>query len=207
MMKYFVCILLAYLIGSLSPSALISKLKHKDIRKSGTGNLGATNTMLSFGKMLGFLVMILDILKGFLAFKMLVWIAPEIKWLPMLAGVVAVIGHCFPFYLKFKGGKGLATFGGIVLAYNPILFICLLTSAVVLLLIVNHSFIMPFYAGVAFTTFVAIIETNWFLILFAALASIVLIAKHFSNLMKAIRGEDVKIRDYLKKQFQKIAVR
>ena len=127
-MKYFICILLAYLIGSLSPSALLAKIKHKNLKKEGTGNLGATNTTLVFGKMFGFLVMVLDIFKGFLAVKITAWIVPEVEWLAILAGFCAVIGHCFPFYLKFKGGKGLAAFGGVILAYNPLFFLFVFDS-------------------------------------------------------------------------------
>ena len=197
-MRYFICILLAYLIGSLSPSALIAKIKHVNLKKEGTKNLGATNTAIVFGKKFGAVVMTFDIVKGFLAFKLATWIVPEIEWLAMACGFAAIVGHCFPFYLKFKGGKGLAAFGGMVLAYNPILFAFLLASAVILLLIVNHSFIMPFYAGIAFTTFTMMTESNLLLLLCAVFSSSVLIAKHFTNLTQAIRGKDIKIRSYLK---------
>ena len=197
-MKICLCLMLGYLLGSLSPSALIAKLKHKNLREHGTKNLGATNTSLIFGKKFGVVVMIFDIFKGFLAFKIPSLILPEVKWLSMASGLAAVIGHCFPFYLKFKGGKGLASFGGMILAYNPLLFAFLLVSTIVLLLIVNHSFIMPFYAAITFVIFVMIKEQSLPLILFAFLASLLLIIKHFGNMIKAIRGEDTKIRSYIK---------
>lgn len=146
-MKYILCILLAYLIGSLSPSAMLAKIKNKNLKKESTGNLGATNTALVLGKMFGLLVMVLDIFKGFLAVKIAAWVVPEVEWFALLAGFFAIIGHCFPFYLKFKGGKGLAAFGGVILAYNPLLFLFILTTGVVLVLIINSGTVMPYYAS------------------------------------------------------------
>ena len=101
-MKYFICIMLACLIGSLSPSALIAKIKHKNLKEEGSGNLGATNTTLVIGKMYGFIVMVLDIFKGYLSVKITAYVVPNAEWLAMLSGFFAIIGHCFPFYLKFK---------------------------------------------------------------------------------------------------------
>ncbi len=197
-MKYFICILLAYLIGSLSPSALIARIKHKDLKEEGTGNLGATNTTLVFGKKLGFLVMIFDIFKAFLAVKISVFVAPEVEWFAILVGFFAIIGHCFPFYLRFKGGKGLAAFAGLVLAYDPLLFFFLLISGTALMLIVNYSFILPFYASVFFTVYIAIREDSIVNILLSAIASTLIMIMHFSNFVKAAKGQEQKIREYVK---------
>ena len=114
-----------------------------DMRENGSQNYGATNTLLLVGKKWAAVVMAFDILKSFLAVKIAQLLVPLSAWITMAAGFFAVIGHCFPFYMKFKGGKGLAAYGGIVLAYNPILFILMLATATVLIIIVNYSFIMP----------------------------------------------------------------
>lgn len=95
-----------------------------------------------------------------------------------------MVGHCFPFYLKFKGGKELAAFAGFVLAYNPWLFLFLLISGIALTLIVNYSFILPFYVTAFFTIYVAVREES--------------IAMHFGNFMNATREQNRKIREYIK---------
>lgn len=197
-MKILICILLGYLLGTLSPSALVSKLKRKDLRESGTGNLGATNTMLHFGSALGALVMLLDMAKAVAAVCLARWIAPEAEWLWMAAGAFAVIGHCFPFYLKFKGGKGLAAFAGLVLAYKPALFLFLLISGVTLMFVVNYSFILPFYAASFFAVYVTVLGRGLLITLFAIAVSALIIIMHFGNLVKAINGEDRKIREHVR---------
>jgi len=201
MIRALVCLLLGYLLGSLNPAALISKLKGKDLREHETGNLGASNTMLVFGKAMGALVLAFDMLKGFLAFKLALWIAPEIKWAAMAAGFSAVLGHCFPFYLKFKGGKGLAAFAGVVLAYHPWLFLFLLITGMSLMVLVNHNFILAYYAAAFFGVFVVVRETSLLLVIFAVACTAVILIKHFENLVKAVRKEDILIRDYIKTKF------
>lgn len=197
-MRIFICILIGYLLGVLNPAALISRLKHKDLRQSGTGNLGATNTLLVFGKGFGGFVMIFDIGKAFLAVWCARWIAPQIVWLPLAAGAMAVVGHCFPFYMRFKGGKGLACFAGTILAYDPALFAIIAVTGIILMLVVNYSFILPFYATVFFSAYAIIFEENIFIIVFTLLISALIVITHFGNFQKALRGEDRKIREYIK---------
>ena len=199
-MKLLFCVFFGYLLGSLNPAALISKIKHKNLRKSGTGNLGATNVWLNFGKLFGAMVLLFDMAKAFAAYEIAALMFPDTVSAGMLAGVCAVFGHIFPFYLKFKGGKGLAAFAGIVLAYNPWLFLFLLISGVILMIIVNYSFILPFYASVFFSAFVVIRDGNLFVALLAIAASAVIFAAHFGNFIKAKRGEDRKIRDFFKRE-------
>ncbi len=199
-MNFLICILLGYLLGSLSPAALISKIKHKNLRKNGTGNLGATNVWLNFGRLLGALVLLFDMAKAFAAYEFAELIFPETAAAGMLAGGCAVIGHIFPFYLKFKGGKGLAAYAGLVLAYNPWLFLFLLVSGFILMVAVNYSFILPFYASLSFSVFVAANDETFIVSLLAVLISAVIFTSHFGNFIKAIRGKDKKIRDFLKRE-------
>lgn len=198
-MKIFICIIFAYLLGSLSPSALISKLKHKSLHEIGTGNLGATNTALTFGRHLGALVMVLDIFKGFLTVKIATLIVPEIEWLAMLAGFCAVIGHCFPFYLKFKGGKGLAAFGGIIFAYDPLLFLFVLSTGVILVLIVNSGTALAYYSALVFSIYVTITIKNIPTVLICITMSVFMMIVFIPNLKKAIIGQEVKSRNFLKR--------
>ncbi len=198
MFKYIFASVVGYLLGSLSPAALISKIKQKNIRNSGTGNLGATNVMLNFGKGFGALVMLFDIAKSVLAYKVAELVFPSVYCIGLLAGVSAVVGHIFPFYLGFKGGKGLASFGGVVLAYDWILFLFLLITGCIIMLLVNYSYVLPFYAALAFPLHVIYHERNIFAILIAAGVSFLMIAKFQSNYVKAKKGKDTTIRDHIK---------
>ena len=143
--------------------------------------------------------MLFDIVKSFAAYRLGELIAPEAYAIGMLSGIAAVLGHIFPFYLKFKGGKGLAAFGGLVLAYDPLLFLFLIVTGVILMLIVNYSFALPFYGGIAFPIFVSIKEQGTVLPLLATAVSVLIIVMHFGNMIKAKNGTDKKIREYLKK--------
>ncbi|NLZ61800.1 MAG: glycerol-3-phosphate 1-O-acyltransferase PlsY, partial [Acholeplasmataceae bacterium] len=124
-MLKFVFVILAYLIGSIPFSYLFGKLlKGEDIRRLGSGNLGATNAFRVFGKIIGFLVLVLDTAKGAVLIALLIYtrLFADLKLFhPLVYGFSAVIGHIFPIWFKFSGGKGVATSFGMLLAYNPLL--------------------------------------------------------------------------------------
>jgi len=112
--------LIAYLIGSIPFGLLIAKTKGIDIREQGSGNIGATNVLRCLGKPLGITCFVLDVLKGFLpafVFPTLGNCAPEFG---ILFGAAAILGHNFPVFLKFKGGKGVATSAGVLLGVAPL---------------------------------------------------------------------------------------
>lgn len=115
---YIICVLCAYLIGSISPSLIISTAKKKNIREHGTGNLGASNTAILLGIKWGVVVGLCDILKGLISVLVVRILFPEEMVFHYVVGAACVLGHIFPFYLKFKGGKGLATFFGIMLGLS-----------------------------------------------------------------------------------------
>ncbi|MCQ4085808.1 glycerol-3-phosphate 1-O-acyltransferase PlsY [Saccharibacillus sp. JS10] len=110
-----IAVVAAYLLGSVSFSVLFARLfKGIDIRNHGSGNAGATNTLRVLGKGPAILVLVLDIAKGVLAVWLGRWLAPDFDWTPALAGLAAVIGHNWPLYFHFKGGKGIATTIGVL---------------------------------------------------------------------------------------------
>ena len=197
-MEIGICITMGYLIGTLSPAALFAKIKNTNLRENGTGNLGATNTLLVIGKLYGVLVMVLDILKGFIAFRLAARLFPAIKLAGMIAGLAVIIGHIFPFYMKFKGGKGLAAFGGMILGYKPVMFWFILLTGVVLIIVFNYSVALPMYAAVAFPIMVWINSGSIEMVSVALIASAIIVIKHWSNIGKAKNGTDNKIRDYIK---------
>jgi len=179
--------------------SLFSKNNKSDLKEVGTKNLGATNVTLTLGKGLGAAVMAFDIAKAFAAYRFFEFVFPTHAYIGMVSGVFAVVGHIFPFYLGFKGGKGLASFGGLVLAYSPSLFLIMLLTATALIVIVNYSVAMPMYAGIIFPIAVAVREQSVLAFVLALAVSVLLIVKFLPNLTKARNGDDIKIRDYLKK--------
>lgn len=191
-------ILIGYLLGSLSPAALLSKLKKENLRQQGTGNLGATNTMLVLGKSYGFLVMLFDVLKAFAAVKIARLLFPALAVAGMLAGSATVVGHVFPFYLKFKGGKGLAAFVGLVLGVDPLLCVLLFLLALTLILIINYGVAMPITMAILFPFLYGLRSGSAEAFLIAAATSVLLICVHFGNIGKARRGEGLKVREYIK---------
>lgn len=202
-MKIAVCLLIGYLLGSLNPAALLGKLKGVNLRKAGTHNLGASNTMLVLGKGYGLLVMVLDIVKAFLAAKLAKLLFPRLAVAAMLAGLGAVIGHIFPFYMNFRGGKGLAAYGGMVMAFRPWMLPFFIVTGLVLMIIFNASVAMPMYAAVLFPILVWFYTKDLTMVLIVTAASVLIIAKHWSNIGKARRGEDLDIRKFIAGLFKK----
>lgn len=141
MLKY-VLVIVAYLIGSIPFSYLLGRsIKHEDIRKYGSGNLGTTNAYRVFGKVIGTSVLILDTLKGglmvFLIQNNLLFPSTEL-FHPLIYGFAAVIGHIFPVWFKFKGGKGVATSFGLLLAYSPVLALIMVALFILIQLISRY---------------------------------------------------------------------
>ena len=130
--------------------------------------------------------------------KFAAWFEPNLSWIAVCAGFSAILGHCFPFYLHFRGGRGTAAFGGLVLAYRPLLFLFLLLSGVIVIIIVNHAVALPFYAAIFFIVFVLIAERNPVFVILAALSVIVVIERNLGGLKKAIKKEDTPVREFIK---------
>ena len=134
-LKIFLCFAIGYLLGCISPSYIISKAKKIDLRRCGTKNLGTTNAIMSLGKAWGAVVMFVDIIKAWIAVKLCQLIFPSLLLGGVVAGSASVLGHNHPFYLRFKGGKGIAAFGGFVLAFSWQIFLMMFPTVIILLCI------------------------------------------------------------------------
>ncbi len=206
-MYYVCCAGLGYLFGSISPSYILSKVKKVDIRQSGTKNLGASNTFMHFGRFWGVFVMLFDILKAFAAVKLCSWLFGELEFSGLVAGGAAVIGHNYPFYLKFKGGKGLASFGGWVLGVSPLLFLILLIACLIIAFILNYGFTMALSAAVLFPILIGIKYSSLAGGLITAALCISMFIKHTENIKRAGAGEETKFRDFLGKYILKLSAK
>lgn len=191
---------MGYLLGCISPAALLAKLKHKNLRAEGTGNLGTTNAMMVLGKMSGAIVLLVDLAKGAGAYLLAKWLFPELgKTAGLLAGTFTIVGHVFPFYMRFKGGKGLAAFCGMILAYSPLTFVLLVLASAAVMFIVNYSFVVPYSLAVLFCAVTTIREGSIWVFLITLAASTLILFKHADNVKKAKKASDIKVRDYVKK--------
>ncbi|MBQ3224014.1 MAG: glycerol-3-phosphate acyltransferase [Clostridia bacterium] len=197
-MQVLFCLLLGYLVGVLNPAALLSRLKKAEFRRRGTGNYGATNTLLLLGKGWGVFVMVFDIAKAFLASRAAAQFFPELELAGLLAGCGAVLGHIFPFYLKFRGGKGLAAFGGMVLAYDHWMFLALLVLGILLMFLLDYAVAMPASASLLFPVFTGLRSHALAATLLAGCMGLLVFGKNYGNVKKARRGEEVKLRDFFR---------
>lgn len=198
-----ISMVIGYVLGSLNPAALIAAVKKKNLRESGTKNLGATNVTMTIGKGYGALVMLFDILKAFFAVKIADVLFPDLALSGLIAGCCAVIGHVFPAYMKFKGGKGLAAFGGMILAFDPGLFLRLLILGIVLILITNYGIALTFSAAAAAPFWAGYRAHSVGVFGVMLVASGLIIFKHWENIAKLKEGSEVKVRDFLKDQLKK----
>ena len=198
-MKYFISSAVGYLLGCVNPAAIISKIKKRDLRKLGTKNLGTTNAVMNFGKRLGFIVFAVDVSKAYLAFLLARIFFSDDIIARFIAGSCAVVGHCFPVFLKFKGGKGLASFAGFVLAADPLVFALLLLFGVLLVVTVNYGFVLPLSSAALFPLLIFQKTGSVGAWLISTACACVIIAKHGENIRLAITGQDIRVREYLKK--------
>ena len=195
---------LGYVIGCINPAVLISKAKNVNLKEEGTGNLGATNTAFVLGKKAGIFVMIVDIMKSFLSYKIARWLFPKLLIAGILASIGAILGHCFPVFMDFQGGKGLAAFGGLILAYSPKMFLAIVTTGVVLMFVCNTGVVAPFIGCISFPVMVYWSGHDWMDTAAVLIASGIIFATHLSNFRMAHRREDVvNTADFMKTVFGK----
>ena len=191
---FAVAILIGYLLGCFNIALIISKIKKIDLRNTGSKNLGASNTFISIGKGLGVLVGVCDIFKCTIAIILARLIFPEIDFLPYIAGVACIMGHMFPFYLKFKGGKGFASFVGMTLGINWKFFIVIGICIILITLITKYIVLATMATVISYPVFVAFDTNNWIIVTMVALLSGIIIIKHYKNLIRIAIGEEFKFK-------------
>lgn len=193
MKAYLISALLGYLLGCSSMALYISKRKGVNITKSGTGNLGASNAMVLMGWGAGVLVAVHDIGKAVLASFLAKWLFPEAAYVGITAGAAAAMGHMFPFYLRFKGGKGLASYFGMILAWNWKIALIVFAAGVVITLVTNYIVIATVSIVLFFPIYLAF-TAGWIPAVITAAVSLVMIWKHRVNFVRLKNGTEVGFR-------------
>lgn len=189
--------LLSYLIGSIPSAVWIGKKFHNtDVREHGSGNAGATNTFRVLGKRTGSIVLILDIFKGFIVTLLSNYFQPgsfdqEVQY-KLLFGICAVLGHIFPIYVGFRGGKGIATLLGLVIGLHPLMALICLLIFITTLLFSHYVSLSSMLATISFpiTAIWGPVEHSVWLIAFGAAASIMVILTHRANIQRLINGNE-----------------
>jgi glycerol-3-phosphate acyltransferase PlsY len=192
----------SYLLGSVPFGYLAGKIRGIDIRMIGSGNVGATNVVRILGKAYGYPVFVLDFLKGLAAVKISMWIAmlaypaprsPEIFGIVAAAG--SVIGHCFPLWLKFRGGKGVATSAGALFALMPLTFLIGVVIWLVVFWFTRYVSLASMTAAVALPFVILILSSlvqsyGAALFYFSVCLAAVVIWRHRENLNRLLRGSE-----------------
>lgn len=193
-------ILSSYLIGSVPTSYIMAKLSRGvDIRREGSGNVGATNVLRVVGRVPALIVLILDIGKGVIAVTLLAnlfspflggWIDRDLFRVVM--GLSVITGHVWTVFLKFKGGKGVATTVGVVASLAPSVFMPSLLVWIIIFVFTNYVSLASLAFGVALPVFSLILNKSIYLTFFSVTICILLSYKHVSNIRRLLKGEENK---------------
>ncbi|HEY0029507.1 MAG TPA: glycerol-3-phosphate 1-O-acyltransferase PlsY [Bacteroidia bacterium] len=198
----------AYLLGSIPTAVWIGKFFYKiDVREYGSGNAGATNTFRVLGKRAGIPVLLIDIMKGFAAVY-LAYLSPYFAGtnlfinLQLVLGIASLVGHIFPLFASFRGGKGIATLLGIVMAVHPSAAFISMGVFLVVLLMSSYVSLSSMIAALVFPVIVIIVfkTTVPSLIIFSILIAIMVLITHQKNIERLLRKEESKSRLIKKKQ-------
>ena len=204
MLELGVKLVIAYLLGTALGSLILGMFRGVDIRSMGSGNAGATNALRTQGKLFGFLVLLIDIAKGVVA----VWWLPAAvlpgigleadvsrEWLTMACGFAVIVGHVYPVWFDFRGGKGAATVVGVVAGLELRLLLPLLLSWLIVLLLSGFVGLATILSTVALVAAVSILEPNNVpLLTFCAAVSAFVIYTHRSNIARMRAGKEHRAR-------------
>lgn len=197
-MSYILIILGAYLLGCSNMAYYLAKWKKIDLSEHGSGNPGASNATILMGWYAGALVAIHDIGKSVVA----IWFAgamfPDLAFARVIAGVACVLGHIFPFYMKFKGGKGFAPYLGMTLALNWKIALAILVAVVILTIITDYIVVGTITTVLSFPICIGIAEANLHIPLIICIASIVILYRHRENFVRLRNGTEIGLRNTTK---------
>lgn len=203
MATYIIVSIIAYLLGSISFSVIISKkMAGFDVREKGSGNAGATNVLRSVGKKAAILTLVCDCLKGVLAI-LIAFIAGKImkdldaSLLVQLAGIFVILGHTFPVFFKFKGGKGVATSLGVLLMVNWQIGLICLVFALILMALTRFVSLGSIAAAILFPVLTVFIHTNYLVsgnyVIFAIILAVFVVFNHRANVKRLLEGKENKL--------------
>lgn len=199
LLQTLACLLLGYLLGSLSPSFLAGKLRGYDVRESGSGNAGASNTVILVGRFAGLIVALLDILKAACAWWLCAALFHELRLSGILGGVGAILGHMFPLWLRFHGGKGLACLGGVILAYDWRTLLLMLALAIAIGVVTNYVAVATVSMSVIWPVYYGLRTAFWLGAGVLLVPAVPIFLRHLVNFRRMRKGEELRLRYLWKK--------
>jgi len=200
LIKLLILLVSAYLIGSVPIGYIVGRVFfRRDIRTAGSGNIGATNALRAFGTTVGVIILLLDMLKGFgtvmLAKAVL---GSDSGWIAA-CGLAAILGHIFTIFLRFKGGKGVATAGGVFLALAPLALLMTLLSFIVITAITRYVSLGSILGALGFGVMVImqqlmLVKPDYPLMVMSVAVVLMIILKHKDNIRRLLQGTENKIK-------------
>jgi acyl phosphate:glycerol-3-phosphate acyltransferase len=198
---YIVVSLVAYLLGSIPTGFLVAKARGVDIRAVGSGNIGAANTFRAVGKTAGIIVLLIDALKGFAAVEASNLVLnffgvaeADREMYRIVAAIFAVLGHNYTCWLKFKGGKGIATSAGVYLALAPLAVLYAVIAFIVGFALTRITSVGSILASIALPTAVCFTKDNWTLRIATIALGILALLKHRTNIQRLIAGTENRVQ-------------
>ena len=199
-MGYIVTVVAGYLLGSIPTGFLLARARGVDIRAVGSGNIGATNVVRALGKPAGAAVLLMDALKGWLAVKaaapvLCAWLAPAAgaqsrEWFALCAGIAAILGHNYTCWLHFKGGKGIATSAGVVLALVPAALLIILGTWIIVFALSRYVSLASIVAALVLPFAVWFSGKSTTMIIVMAVLAALAIFKHKANIQRLLAGTE-----------------
>lgn len=193
-MGYVAAAVLAYLLGCSNMAVYIAKFKKVDLRGGGSGNPGASNATILMGWKAGITVALHDIGKAYLAVLLASLLFPELPAIKEVAGVACVLGHIFPFYLKFKGGKGFASYLGMTLALNWKFALVVMVIVLLVTLITDYIAVGTFTTIILVPTYMGIVTQSFLVAAVLCVGTAVIFYKHRENIVRIWKGTEIGLR-------------
>jgi len=193
MSSEIISIAAAYIIGSIPFGVLTAKIKGVDLRSVGSGNIGATNVLRTTGKLPALITLLGDFLKGTTAVLLCRFFAGGGDLWEGAAGLSAIVGHVFPVFLSFKGGKGVATGFGVLAAYSPVNAVIILIVWLAIAVFTRYSSLAALTAYTALPVIAVLMDASKGKIVFLLLIALLIIWRHASNIRRLLTGTESKI--------------
>lgn len=196
-MRLFCIILMGYILGCSNMAWYLAKAANANLRGSGTGNLGASNAVVLLGWKAGVLTAVHDVGKAALAVLIAKWLMPESAFAEASAGVACIMGHIYPFWLKFKGGKGFASFWGMTLALNWKLALVMLAAVIIVTVITDYIVCGTLTTIISVPVYIGFTQS---LIpsLIICIATAVILWKHRENYPRMLNGTELGLRSAIR---------
>ena len=196
-MKLVIVILTGYLLGCSNMALYLAKLHKANLRSGGSGNLGASNVTVLLGWKAGVLTAVHDVGKATLAVLISKWLLPDSDYAAAAAGVACVLGHIFPFYLKFRGGKGFASFWGMTLALNWKLALTVAVAVILVTVVTDYIVCGTLTTIISVPVYMAFTQ-GWLIALIILIATATIFLKHWENYPRMLNGTELGLRSAIR---------